>query len=496
MRVERLNGSEHPEWRGRERRRSRHAAGLMAALSLVAACRCGDGAATSRPEEEPPPPAPQEAVIVLNPAIQHQRITGWEMHAQSGHEQRSFPLFRDELFDRAVEELGINRIRLETWSGGESRTDWYVLWRSGEIDDQEWRCNRFGTDNDNDDPGSIDWSGFHFSKLDSSVVNVVLPIKQRLAARGETLFLNVTYVAFTRQIDPAVCGREYHHDDPEEYAEFVLATHLHLRDQFGLVPDTWEVILEPDNTDYWEGTEIGEAIVAAAARLRAHGFQTRFIAPSNANMDRAITDFDALIAVPGARDHLAELAYHRYSGVSRGNLEAINERRALHGIQTSMLEHIGSGYEDLHEDLKVANVSAWQQFALAFPDADFGGLYYPLDLSDPLQPRIRVGDRTKFLRNYFQYIRRDALRIGATSRDESFDPLAFVNADGGHVVVVKAERGGDFPIFGLPAGRYGINYATGGDNWNVEGPERTISAGEVLMASIPDDGVATVYRKQ
>ncbi len=39
-----------------------------------------------------------------------------------------------------------------------------------------------------------------------------------------------------------------------------------------------------------------------------------------------------------------------------------------------MLEHIGSGTDDLYKDLTVGNVSRWQQFTLAFPStADNGG---------------------------------------------------------------------------------------------------------------------------
>ena len=34
------------------------------------------------------------------------------------------------------------------------------------------------------------------------------------------------------------------------------------------LPDAFEVILEPDNSDQWRGREIGLGLVAAAKRLR------------------------------------------------------------------------------------------------------------------------------------------------------------------------------------------------------------------------------------
>ena len=465
-------------------------------LCFAAGCGASDGGTVQPPEpEDPPPPLTGEATITIDSAIRHQVIEGWEAHAESAHEHPSFHLFKEELFDRAVNELGINRVRLEVRSGAETRTDWYALWRSGQIDDATHRTKRFATVNDNEDPLTLDRSGFRFSHTDSLVRSVVLPLKQRLEAKGESLFINLTYVGFTRQITD---GGDYHHDSPEEYAEFVLATHLHLRDVWGIELDAWEVILEPDNTDFWRGRQIGEALVASANRLRAHGFDTPFIAPSNSNMSRAIDYFDDMIQVPGVREELSELSYHRYGGVSNANLRAIADRSAQYGIGSSMLEHIGSGRDDLHEDLTLAGVSAWQQFALAFqqsqPLNDRGGVYYIIDVTESANPQIVIGDRTRYLSQYFRYVRRGAARISAVSMDQRFDPVAFINADGGYVVVIKTDSGGELSIAGLPAGTYSTNFATA-EEYNVDGPETSVSDGEAITVVIPDRGVLSVYSR-
>jgi O-glycosyl hydrolase len=309
------------------------------------------------------------------------------------------------------------------------------------------------------------------------------------------LFINVNYVGFHRQITD---GGAYHHNDPAEYAEFVLATHLHLRDEYGIVPDAWEVILEPDNTDMWRGRQIGEAIIASAERLQSHGFTTPFIAPSNSNMGRAIDYFDDMIEVPGVRERLAEFSYHRYGGVSNANLQAIADRTTQNGVRSSMLEHIGSGHEDLHEDLTLGMVSAWQQFALAFqqtrPLKDGGAVYYRVDVTDPASPEVVIGSRTRYLSQYFRYVRRGATRIMAASKDNTFDPIAFVNPDGGYVVVIKADSGGELTIGGLPAGAYGVNYTTA-EEFNIDGAERSVGADGVLAVGIPDSGVLSIYRQ-
>jgi hypothetical protein len=436
------------------------------------------------------------ASLTLDDSIQFQTMTGWEATDQLGQELSDFGLYKDTLYDQAVNDLGINRIRLEVRSAIENPQDYWAQFRNGQIDHATWRCLRYSTVNDNSNPSAINSSGFQFSELDFKVANVVLPLKQRLEARGEKLFINLEYVAFTNQIRGSGCSAslQYIHDDPAEYAEFMLAASLHLRDTHGLVPDAWEIALEPDNVPEWNGNLIGRAIVATAARLEQNGFTPRFIAPSTTSMSAASSYFDGILQVPGAVQYISELAYHRYSGVSSGALNNIVTRANQHGIGTAMLEHIGSGYQDLHEDLKVGNNSAWQQYALAFPTSDNGAQYYRIDTSNPSSPQVVMGSRTKYLRQYFKFVRIGAQRIGAATTDGNFDPVGFINADGKYVVVVKANGGGSFTVSGLPAGTYGIKYTTS-SQYDVDHPDATIGAGGLLSTSIPAQGVITVYGK-
>jgi hypothetical protein len=256
-----------------------------------------------------------------------------------------------------------------------------------------------------------------------------------------------------------------------------------------------EVILEPDNTYTWTGERIGNAIVATAQRLKANGFNPSFIAPSNTNMAKAITWFDQMIQVQGVLQYLSEFSYHRYGDVSDSNLEAIASRAVKYGINTSMLEHIGSGHEDLHKDFKVGRDSAWQQFTLAYSTTkDNGAQYYWIDNTDPNNPKVNIGKRTKFLRQYFKFIRRGAQRIKATTDNNEFDPLAFVNTNGKYVVVIKANIGGFLSIQGLPNGIYGIKY-TSSRQYDVDAPEIMLGSGQALDAVIPEKGVITVYAK-
>ncbi len=443
----------------------------------------------------------QQATITLDPNTSFQTIVGWEAVAQAGqiaeasavtnrsNVNPAFPNYKNQLFDAAVNDLGLNRIRLELRSGLENTSDYSERYTNGQINFNDWKVRRYEIINDNNDPQVINPNGFKFFELDFNIENVVIPIRQRLAARGEKLYLNLNYVDFA----PSAFE---HKTAPEEYAEFMLATFLHMRDKYGFTPDAVEMILEPDTNADWTATQIGNCLVAAGNRLRANGFNPDFVAPSCTSMFNSLTYFDQLIQIPGVTQFISEVSYHRYAGSSTTALQGFASRGAQYKIDTSHLELIGATHEDIHADLTIANNSSWQQFALAFPlgGSDDGSAYYDVGDSNPNSPTLTMGSRTKFLRQYFKFIRSGAIRIKATSNSDSFEPAAFVNTDGKFVVVVKTFAGGNITLQGLPAGTYGVKYTTP-SQYDIDAADIAITAGQALNTSIPRDGVITIYGK-
>ena len=139
------------------------------AIAFAAGC---DGDST-------PSDGAERATVTIDTLARFQIMTGWEAHAQSGESNPQFREFRDPLFDQAVKDVGINRLRVEIRAGAENRVDFTLATSDSE------KCNRWDTVNDNDDPRVINPAGFHFTALDSTIVRVVLAMKQRLEARGE-----------------------------------------------------------------------------------------------------------------------------------------------------------------------------------------------------------------------------------------------------------------------------------------------------------------------
>ena len=462
------------------------AAGNVAALSAgatVITASSGGKTATANVVVIQPPTG---AVIDVVPASTHQTMTGWEGTTQIG--QISCPslnLYRGELINRLVNELGINRVRMELKSGAENPTDYYGRYASGQVPSFQ---NAYEIINDNSDPNVMNASGFHFSQLDHVIDLIIQPMRDALAARGERLYVNLNYVDF------GVSTFE-HAASPPDYGELLVAAFQHIRSKYGWVPDAVEAILEPDNTTNWRAREIGTAIVAAGDRLAAAGFRPAFIAPSNRSMTVALQFFDSMMAMPRVREYLTDLAYHRYVGVGTNILTSIGARTQQYGVRTSMLEHITADYDELHADLITGRVSAWQRYTLAFctPTAS-GGSYYWIDQTNPAAPRVVLKSESAFLRQYFLFVRLGAVRIGALSGDTRFSPVAFRNTNGKHVVVVKATASGNFSVRMLPAGTYGIMYTTSSAA-GVERPDQVIASGQTLSTSIPGAGVLTIYQR-
>jgi hypothetical protein len=269
-----------------------------------------------------------------------------------------------------------------------------------------------------------------------------------------------------------------------------------LKRRYDLIPDAFEVILEPDGTKDWRGREIGFGLVAAAKRLKQAGFAPEFIAPSTAAATAAPGYIDAIMAVPGAGDLVTTFSYHRY-GVIDSALQQIRQRARKFGKETAMLEHTTGDTQELHEDLTEVDVSAWQQWGIASTEdnntGDDRNFHYFVDIKDPDRPKIRMGRRTAALAQYFKFIRMGATRIGARSDRRGSKAVAFRNTNGTYVVVVNADRAGPVSVQGLPSGAYSARY-TGADGTDRDLAVTPSADGQGLSAAIPAAGVITFHQ--
>ncbi len=432
-------------------------------------------------------------------------MRGWEVLGEAHQERSDYANFKHAALDKVV-EAGINRIRLEVRSGVENPIDAFGVWQAAGYPNPpdpayaQWRAKRYETINDNSDPNTINPAGYHFTELDWAVDAIVNPLRAKLAAKGEALFVNLNYVAFLAQV---TSGVPYVHETPAEYAEFTLAAFDHLQQRYGWTPDAIEIILEPDNVlPTWTPTLIGQVIAATGSTLAARGYRPEIIAGSTTCMSAAVSYFDGIVAVPGALPYLKEFSYHRYCGTSLSSLQTIAARAANVGIATSMLEwwDANNTFETLHEDLKFGRNGAWQEGAIV--DVQSNSTVGTIAQLNPEVPAVAsFTNPTQFFRRYFEHVRMGAVRVDTTSSSSETDGLAFRNLNGAFTVVVKAAAGGAIAVAGLPAGTYGIDY-TASSVGSADTPDRigrqpdqTIAAGQTLTTDLPAWGVITIYGK-
>lgn len=415
-------------------------------------------------------PTPNGINVTLDGSLQFQTMTGWEAVAQAGQLDFSdWNTYKESLMD-ALAADGINRIRVEVAITDEASTPTATV-----------------PTNDNNDPFTTNNTGFQWAKIDSQA-EIVNMLRTRLATRGEPMpWVTLCYVDFLPTATFA------HANSPEEHAELIETSFIHLDNLHGWVPDAVEIILEPDNgsNTRWNATKIAINLLAIRNRLASHNWNPRFIVPSTVQCPNAQSWYANIKAAqPTVTQYIDEVSYHRYVDCDGPTLNLLQAAVEADGNRIVMSEFIGAAYANLHDFLK-HNGTSWQQFTIAYDDsADTGGAYY---LVNHNSHTFTIASRTKFLRQYFKFIRRGAVRISATSNNTTIDPIAFINNGGKYVVVVSAMSGQSFNVLGLPPATYGIKYTTT-NQYDFDLPDQTMNGGS-LTTAIPGTGVITIYAR-
>lgn len=426
----------------------------------------------------------RRADITLDDTTLLQVMRGWEASAPGWR-------LTTDAFLQQVVDRGVNRVRVEIGAQVENDTDYllnYLLICDPPYPDNTCdpgpppgqspqgdalNANRYVVVNDNGDPNVWNVSGGQWTGLDQAITRTVNPMRSKLQNRGESLYVNLCYVAFSNSI-PA---KNAVHQDPAEYAEFILAAFDHIDDTYGWVPNGVEIILEPDNSqNFWGNpltspTLVGQMVKATGDRLAAAGYFPDFIMPSPTSYASFDGYWQGMLATTGALAYVKEGSYHAYN--TTGGLAPIAALVQAQGLTSSMLEwwDASNTYAKLYEYITDGYSSAYQR-----------GVVQPLSEEDYYT----------YLQQYFVPVRMGAQRIGASSSNGALAPLAFINTNGAWAVVVKATSAQSFTVGDLPTGTYAIHYTTATETNTILTPQ-SITAGQDISTSIPAAGVIAIY---
>jgi hypothetical protein len=411
-------------------------------------------------------PADASDAVKVLPSKQYQTLRGWEVVAHFwSHETRSkrsseeWPRNLNAVLDGLVHVCGINRVRLEVRSGLENPVDYWALWMNGQIEYDELKRHFYETINDNNDPARVNHDGFKTAFFDDEVSLIVLPIKERLKARGEDLYLTLNLVDFKSK-KRRFRGNLELAQSPEEYAEFVGFYFARLRDIYGIVPDALEITLEPENTDHWSGRQIGLAVNAATAHLHKLGFQPTIIAPSTRDSKNAVRYYEEARRVLRSPGLISVLGYHKYDGEKPEVLRNIAATAQRDGIETAMLELIRGGIDSLFNDLLIAQATAWQKYGIVreiVPGVKSTSDSFMLDaVLNGSTAKISPSSKGRLLCPVFSAFRQGAVRIGTQDQGNWLRSVAVRNRDGKAALAVRTSSAGSFDLSGLPVGDYGV----------------------------------------
>ena len=431
------------------------------------------------------------AEISVDLAKRHQTLSGWEVPIRGWEQDKAGDRYddswrreRDEVARRLIDDVGINRVRLELRSNTENPVDYWTRYVNGEETYYSWHNRNYEKRNDNDDPDKPDPAGFQWAGIDYRVDTLVLAMRDLLAARGEKLFITLCFVDFNK----GSLGTLTYATKPEEYAELIAAAFDHLREKYGLTPDALEIVLEPENSGPWRAERLAPAIRAATKRLAKRGYHPRIVGPSTKLAKNAVPYFNAATHA-GAK--IDTLSFHSYDNPSDEVRRGIARQAAVSGVSTAMLEHFSADVNEFYRDMTIANVSAWQQWAIAHV-MDNGKYLLVADISKPQGARLRLAAKTRPMAQIWRHARIGDTRVAAASADPSLKPLAFVRPDGGVSLSVIADRGGDFTVEGLPAGAYEVEYTTA-QALAQTGGKVAVGADGRAPLSIPAAGVITIF---
>jgi O-glycosyl hydrolase len=229
----------------------------------------------------------------------------------AGTTYKTTPQQRSEITNVAVRELGVSHARLWVFDGVEEK-------------------------NDNDNPRQMNAKGFNWAGHSGKPAATgsepspweVMFMNRRNGMQVWGPFLKQAvplglknWIATPSEL-PAWMRTQFEHAQDgvcfEEYAEWITAHLLYLKNTFGLEVPYLSLMNEVDHKP-WISPELCKAwIKVVGRRLRQEGLKTRIAFPDFMDVQRAVPFVEEVLKDEDARQYLGALAYHHYRSSGDG----------------------------------------------------------------------------------------------------------------------------------------------------------------------------------
>ncbi len=365
-------------------------------------------------------------VIEVCPDCKYQKIIGWGISA-------SIPEYADDnliedAIDLLVNELGLNRLRLDFLSGNRATSrawEWY---------------------NDNGDPEFINFNAFSTDDLKKYLKRFVIPFKEAVESKGQKLNITLRPTFY----NSGSSGRVpiWLLFSPAEYCEFIISKILFLKDSFDINTDYIAIINEPGNNNPFNLSVIKDISKHLVQKFNELNINAKIQFPETYSPSIA---WDYLLHSEDDEEFhesIGLISYHSYNP-SLTYLQNIFNFADYYNKPTAQTEYFFANTDNLYNDLTIANTSIW----------DF---YFSYSVLNWNISNVTPNSAFWNFRQFIKYAPPGSNKISSFSTDTLIKPISFRMNDDYSLMLINKGDSTDIIVKGLPKGSYAVNYSIGG----------------------------------
>jgi hypothetical protein len=404
-------------------------------------------------------PANADDSLSVNASQSFQTVGGWV--GVVGNDPLLSSFQTSETINLAVNQLGLTSLRLDMpLSVGETNGQFQPTLSGINPSNSNW--STFDTTAN---------SGMNTVALDSIATSLLQPFQQAVASANPS---NAS--AFTLTTNPSWYNGggtgtlpQWMQNNPGAYAEVLVSLDEYLTHKYGITPTFSTIMNEAGNANNMTPALEAQVITAMGPMLKAAGLSTAIDLGSGENAQAAEQYATNSAMTSTVYQYVGAIDYHDYSDTNAASDKAaLAATASANNVATMENEgqFSGNAFDNMFQDLTVANVSYWGQYYLSGYSAGGGIQYFNagLDGASFSAPPQQMWTE----REVMYYVRPGAIRIGTTASNTGLETMAFAQSGGpyaGTTVVIgnATASAATEDVSGLaPGQQYGISYALGG----------------------------------
>ena len=398
----------------------------------------------------------QTVSVTIDTTATYQPILGWGISLFVEDKARVGDLMQDKMLDLFVNHMGCNAYR---W----------------EISRQDYENYK----NDNNNPDSIDWNYFKSTACDQRAMEVVIPMKKMVEARGEK-FVTYSSTSFFMEGSTGTVP-EWMIQSPAEISEWLLAHLLYVKNKYGISIDQICIANEPDNQNRFNAINVGNAVKYLGPKLKKEGLSTTIMFPEHAMVTGALDYIEQWKNDPEVMNYISCFGYHLYFETAFNSVEKqqIYKIAKSKNIPVAQTEAMWIDFGTLYDDLVNGGCSYWY-------------IYWDKDYLTLNNSKTSFSLKQNYwdIRQVLKYIKQGSFRTQANTTNSADSKIMAFKKKGEVTVICQnssVDKELEFAIQNFPPGFYAINKG------KTEVGIQKVDQSGILKIKLSAKEIATIY---